>query len=324
MGPSGSSSPMVKRSSLEETIGRYLEESSKRQDNFEEWMKRFRESTDRNLKRHDSSIKGLEKKVEQLAQAVHSSMTHDLKSVNEVKIVATKRNFRENKTRKDVPRRLEKVLVNTALIDTIRQTPDYTKSLQELVSKKTRIEEVSMVKLNTQCLIVLQNEISAKEKDPGSFILPCIIGNMTVRIDKFIFLVDFVILDIVEDDNVPIKLGRPMLATAHAKIDVFGKKISLEFRGEKVMFNANEGVLPLPVSFIKGYLGDFLELDDLFPINDVEPFGILSNSNSEMGIRLEDFSVNLEDLMDEQAPQFGRIKVTTTTGTTNDIASAHG
>ncbi|GKF38546.1 hypothetical protein Tco_0118607, partial [Tanacetum coccineum] len=59
---------------------------------------------------------------------------------------------------------------------------------------------------------------------------------------------------------------------------------------------------------IKGYLGDFLELDDLFPINDVEPFGILSNSNSEMGIRLEDFSVNLEDLMDEQAPQFGRIK----------------
>nr|GEU57639.1 hypothetical protein [Tanacetum cinerariifolium] len=34
--------------------------------------------------------------------------------------------------------------------------------------------------------------------------------------------------------------GRPMLATAHVRINVFGKKISLEVKGEKVMFNANE------------------------------------------------------------------------------------
>ncbi|GJQ99834.1 hypothetical protein Tco_0522819 [Tanacetum coccineum] len=40
------------------------------------------------------------------------------------------------------------VPINTPLIGTIRQTPDHTKSLQELVSKKTRIEEVFMVKVN--------------------------------------------------------------------------------------------------------------------------------------------------------------------------------
>ncbi|GJZ97323.1 hypothetical protein Tco_0669776 [Tanacetum coccineum] len=57
---------------------------------FEEWMKRFRESTDKNLKRHDSAIKGLEKKAEQLAQAVHASMTNDSKLANQVKTVATK------------------------------------------------------------------------------------------------------------------------------------------------------------------------------------------------------------------------------------------
>ncbi|GJT00579.1 putative ribonuclease H-like domain-containing protein [Tanacetum coccineum] len=54
-----------------------------------------------------------------------------------------------------------------------------------------------------------------------------------VKIDKFIFPVDFVILDIVEDNKTPIIPGRPMLATAHARIDVFGRKISLEVGKEK-------------------------------------------------------------------------------------------
>nr|GEV88170.1 hypothetical protein [Tanacetum cinerariifolium] len=106
---------------------------------------------------------------------------------------------------------LEKVQVNTPLIDTFRQTLDYTKSLQELMSKNTRINEVSMVKLNVRCLAVLQNELPPKEKDPRSFILPCIIGSMTVK-----------------DDKVLIILGRPMLATTNARIKVFGKKNLLE------------------------------------------------------------------------------------------------
>ncbi|GJT98970.1 retrovirus-related pol polyprotein from transposon TNT 1-94 [Tanacetum coccineum] len=202
MGPSGSHSPLDKRSSLEETIERYLEESTKRQDSFEEWMKRFRESTDKNLKRHDSTIKGLEKKVEQLAQAVHASMTNDSKSVNQVKTVATKNspdthcstslnsntilvsnNIEQENVMKtgesnETPRPTP--VVGTFAEKVKRQTPDYTKSLQEPVSKKTRIGEVSMVKLNARCSAVLQNELPLKEKDPKSFILPCIIGNMTV------------------------------------------------------------------------------------------------------------------------------------------------
>ncbi|GJR74860.1 hypothetical protein Tco_0087225 [Tanacetum coccineum] len=37
-----------------------------------------------------------------------------------------------------------------------------------------------MVKFNAICSVVLQNELPPKEKDPGSFVLPCIIGNTTV------------------------------------------------------------------------------------------------------------------------------------------------
>ncbi|GJW30820.1 retrovirus-related pol polyprotein from transposon TNT 1-94 [Tanacetum coccineum] len=134
-------------------------------------------------------------------------------------------------------------------------------------------------------------KLPPKEKDPRSFILPCIIGNTTVsnaladlgasisvntismfkrlglrnprpvnmviemadrsmqspkgmvenvlvKIHKFIFLVDFVILDIIEYKKFLIILGRPMLSTTHARIDVFRGKISLEVGKEQIIFNA--------------------------------------------------------------------------------------
>lgn len=50
-----------------------------------------------------------------------------------------------------------------------------------------------------------------------------VVEYVLVKIDKFIFPVYFVILDMVEDFRMPIILGRPLLATAHAEIDVIGK-----------------------------------------------------------------------------------------------------
>ncbi|GJU88011.1 hypothetical protein Tco_1300434 [Tanacetum coccineum] len=44
-----------------------------------------------------------------------------------------------------------------------------------------------------------------------------IVENLLIKIDKFIFPIDFVILDMVEDLRMPIILGRPLLATTHAK-----------------------------------------------------------------------------------------------------------
>ncbi|GJW87901.1 retrovirus-related pol polyprotein from transposon TNT 1-94 [Tanacetum coccineum] len=49
-----------------------------------------------------------------------------------------------------------------------------------------------------------------------------IVENVLVKINKFIFPVNLIILDIIEDDKFLIILGRPMLDTAHARIDVFG------------------------------------------------------------------------------------------------------
>ncbi|GJX49222.1 putative reverse transcriptase domain-containing protein [Tanacetum coccineum] len=62
--------------------------------------------------------------------------------------------------------------------------------------------------------------------------------NVLVRIGKFIFPIDFIILDIPEDEDVPLILGRPFLSTAYSKIDVFKRKITLRVGEEKRVFRS--------------------------------------------------------------------------------------
>ncbi|XP_076952020.1 uncharacterized protein LOC143625620 [Bidens hawaiensis] len=64
-----------------------------------------------------------------------------------------------------------------------------------------------------------------------------IMENVLVKVDKFFFPVDFVILDIEADDQVPLILGRPFLRTAKALIDVFDEKITLRVGEENVTFD---------------------------------------------------------------------------------------
>nr|GFB38674.1 reverse transcriptase domain-containing protein [Tanacetum cinerariifolium] len=51
--------------------------------------------------------------------------------------------------------------------------------------------------------------------------------NVFVKVGKFYFPADFVILDFVADPRVSLILGRPFLSTAHALIDVYEGKITL-------------------------------------------------------------------------------------------------
>ncbi|GJQ91029.1 hypothetical protein Tco_0002168 [Tanacetum coccineum] len=137
----------------------------------------------------------------------------------------------------------------------------------------------------------INNAIPQKEKDPGSFTLPCIINdfyfdnalvdlgasvsvmplstylnlgldelaytrltveladktvkypkgiaeNVLVGIGKFTFPIDFIILDMPEDVKVPLILRRPFLSIAHAKIDVYNRKITLRVGEENIIFKS--------------------------------------------------------------------------------------
>ncbi|GJW61455.1 hypothetical protein Tco_0110790 [Tanacetum coccineum] len=158
----------------------------------------------------------------------------------------------------------------------------------------------------------IDKTIPRKEKDPGSFTLPCFINNVCfdnalvelganvsvmplstylnlglselahtkltveladrtvkypkaiaenilVGIGKFTFPIDFIILDMPEDIKGPLILRRPFLSTAHAKIDVYKRKITLRV-GEKGLFSK---VLNLLVVSLDPMSGDYIELNDL-------------------------------------------------------------
>ncbi|GJZ69972.1 reverse transcriptase domain-containing protein [Tanacetum coccineum] len=155
-----------------------------------------------------------------------------------------RRIMEDNENREKFLRKLESELVNTPLVNVIRKhktTPDAYKNW----SPTKKIEELSM----EQALVSMHSPKG-------------IVENVLVKIHNFIFPVDFVLLDIIEDDKVTIILGRPMLATTHAKIDVFRKKISLEVGTEQIVFNANEGTRSLTVSPVC-IINDYQVIDDL-------------------------------------------------------------
>ncbi|XP_062115258.1 uncharacterized protein LOC133829567 [Humulus lupulus] len=64
-----------------------------------------------------------------------------------------------------------------------------------------------------------------------------IIEDVLVKVEKFIFPADFIVLDMEEDEDVPIILGRPILATGQALIDVQKGELRLRVQGDEVVFN---------------------------------------------------------------------------------------
>ena len=61
--------------------------------------------------------------------------------------------------------------------------------------------------------------------------------DVLLKVDKFIFPIDFIILDMQKDKEVPIILGKPFLATGRAMIDVQKGKLGLRVQEEEVTFN---------------------------------------------------------------------------------------
>ena len=137
--------------------------------------------------------------------------------------------------------------------------PRYAKFLKEILTNKKKLKEHERINLNEECSAILQNKLPQKLKDPGSFTIPCIIGDCSfdkvlcdlgasinlmpfsifrklglgepkpttitlqladrsikyprgivedvlVKVNKFIFPVDFIVLDMEEDYDVPLIL----------------------------------------------------------------------------------------------------------------------
>ncbi|GJX00743.1 homeodomain-like protein, partial [Tanacetum coccineum] len=230
---------------LKDKFKQCLKESSERQAIQNELMKKILISTNLSLKNHDSSIKRLEQKVNHLAQLIFThNPKHTLTPKTETFGERVKRRILEENTTHDKPKQqLQKVVSHE-----IKESPThYSVSRQnKLPPKETNPRSFILPCINenhsmSNALADLGASISImpyslfKRLGLGS-LKPIkmtiemadrcmqspkgIKENVLLKICNFVFLVDFVILDTMEDENVLIILGRPMLATAHAKIDV--------------------------------------------------------------------------------------------------------
>nr|GFA87059.1 reverse transcriptase domain-containing protein [Tanacetum cinerariifolium] len=64
--------------------------------------------------------------------------------------------------------------------------------------------------------------------------------NVFVKVGKFYFPADFIILDFVADPRIPLILGRPFLSTVHALIDVYEGEITLRHDEESLTLKCGD------------------------------------------------------------------------------------
>ncbi|GJU99938.1 homeodomain-like protein [Tanacetum coccineum] len=252
---------------MEESLSKFMNESAKRHKENSNLIKKIRASTDAAIRNQGASIKDLEIQIRQMSKVLQKRGFGSLPSSTEI-------NLRDH-------------------VNSISTTVDTDTTPIRCIGS-TRYAKVSY---GLQCLdaysnraTLLDDSLPKKEKDLGSFILTCYINsicfekaladlgasidcsclqirfwgiaeNVLIGIGKFVFPIYFIILDMPEDINVPLILGRPFLSTAHAKIDVFKKKITLRVGDEKIIFKS---VKPASSLIRRVYMLSLRERMDLY------------------------------------------------------------
>ena len=75
----------------------------------------------------------------------------------------------------------KKLEINLPLAEALEQMPLYAKFLKELINKKRSWDEKETVVLTQECSAIIQKGLPPKLKDPGSFLISCTIGNLTLE-----------------------------------------------------------------------------------------------------------------------------------------------
>ncbi|XP_056162170.1 uncharacterized protein LOC115663395 [Syzygium oleosum] len=147
----------------------------------------------------------------------------------------------------------KKLHINIPFADALAQMPSYAKFLKEILANKQKLEDYETVKLNEECASInlmpysvfrklglgeaKATTVSLQLADRSIKYPRGIVEDVLVKVDKFIFPADFIVLEIEEDFEVSIILGRPFLATGRALIDVQQGKLILRVQDDRVTFD---------------------------------------------------------------------------------------
>nr|XP_016486276.1 PREDICTED: uncharacterized protein LOC107806605 [Nicotiana tabacum] len=91
-------------------------------------------------------------------------------------------------------------------------------------------------KLEGELGVIKYVSVSLQLADQTTIISEGIIEDILVRVDKFIFPVDFIVVDMEENKEVPLILGRPFLYTGRAILDIYEGQLMLRVGNKKMVF----------------------------------------------------------------------------------------
>ncbi|GJX26567.1 DNA-directed DNA polymerase [Tanacetum coccineum] len=178
--------------------------------------------------------------------------------------------------------------------------PKYAKFLKGLLTNKARLEEACTITMNERCSSVLLNKLPSKEKDPGSFTIPCDIGQLHINnpladLGASISLMPYTMykkLGVGEPKATRMSLELAdrsiqytrgiienednFLTTARAMIDVFNKKITLRVGDDEVIFDVDQSIKRPPTEDDECY-----GVDDLDDTINTEAQELLANDKSD-------------------------------------------
>ncbi|GJW40942.1 reverse transcriptase domain-containing protein, partial [Tanacetum coccineum] len=143
-----------------------------------------------------------------------------------------------------------------SLTDALILMPKFASTLKALIGNKEKLSEMARTPLNEHCsahkshAIIHGKKISLPELTPTCMTLELVdrsisqlIGiteDVDVKVGKFQFPADFVVVDFDADPRVPIILRRSFLKTGHALIDVYEGELTLRVGKEAVTFNLDQ------------------------------------------------------------------------------------
>ena len=73
----------------------------------------------------------------------------------------------------------KKLHINIPFAEALEQMPSYARFMKGILSRKVKLDDLETVALTEECSAVLQQKLPPKLKDPGSFTIPCTIGNLS-------------------------------------------------------------------------------------------------------------------------------------------------
>ncbi|TMW81748.1 hypothetical protein EJD97_008030 [Solanum chilense] len=137
---------------------------------------------------------------------------------------------------------LKQLSINVPLVEALEQMPGYAKFMKDLITKKRSItfEDDDRMK---HCSAIATRSLVQKKEDLGAFTILCTVGpigiphDVLVKVESFIFPVNFVILDCEVDFKVSIILGRPFLATGRALVDMEKGQMKFWLNNKEATFN---------------------------------------------------------------------------------------